>query len=84
MLRIIPPPKMSINIPNNTPNAVPIFAPEYKPINSINIINRFGITPAIVNELKKFDCRKYIIINAMISIIIVITFFIIHSYYLRL
>lgn len=78
MLRIIPPPNISINIPNNTPNAVPIFAPEYNPINSINIINRFGITPAIVNELKKFDCKKYIIINVIISSITVIIFFIIH------
>ena len=31
------------------------------PINKIKITNKFGATPAIVNQLKKFDCRKYII-----------------------
>ena len=53
MLRITVPPKKSIKIPNNNPKAVPIFAPEYNPINSTNIINRFGIMPANCKPVKK-------------------------------
>lgn len=73
-------PNKSINNPIDIPNAVPHFTPEYRPINSTNIINRFGITPAIVNELKKFICKKYIIINVINNIITVSIFFITRPY----
>lgn len=75
MRRITVPPKKSIKIPNIIPKAVPIFAPEYNPINNINIINIFGIIPEIVNQLKKFNCKKYIMINVINNNITVTTFF---------
>ena len=37
--------------------------------------NKFGIIPAIVNQLKKFDCRKYIKNKTITSITFIITFF---------
>ena len=82
------PPRLNVNPPidepliNSTinpkikPNAVPILEPEYSPINRINITNKLGFTPAIVNQLKKFSCKKYIIMNAITNKIIVIAFFI--------
>ena len=46
-----------------------------KPITKTNITNKFGFTPAILNQLKKFDCKKYIITNIMNSTTIVNVFF---------
>ena len=44
--------------PNKIPNFKPIFFFTYNPMNSTNIINKLGITPAIVNHVKKLDCKK--------------------------
>ena len=45
---------MSKNKPDITPNGIPTFTPAYKLINNINTMKKFGFTPAIVNQLKKF------------------------------
>ena len=42
---------------------------------SIKTINKFGLTPAILNQEKKLICKKYIIKNVIIIPIIEITFF---------
>ena len=50
-------------------------------INNINIMNKLGITPAIVNQLKKFSCKKYVNIAIKIKIIWIVNFFNFSSYY---
>ena len=73
---VLPINKSSIN-----PNIIPIETPYILPINipMINekIIKRFGFTPAILNQLKKFDCNKYIKINVININIIDNIFFIV-------
>ena len=53
-----------MNRSNDNPNIIPIEVPYVFPINipinSESIIKRFGFIPAILNQLKKFDCKKYI------------------------
>ena len=44
-------------IPIPIPYAVPIVWLANSPTNNIKIIYRFGITPEMLNQLKKFDCR---------------------------
>ena len=46
--------KISINIPNIIPYAMAELLPINKPIYSINIINKFGIIPFILNHAKKY------------------------------
>ena len=46
------------------------------PMNNESIIKRFGFTFAMVNQLKKLDCNKYIKINVKNIIIIDNIFFI--------
>lgn len=60
-----------IIIPNINPN----FFPKNNPIKSINITYRFGIIPAILNHVKKFDCKKYIIKKVNTIYIIACAFF---------
>ena len=38
----------------------PYILPKYNPINNVNTINKFGFIPAILYQLKKCDCKKYI------------------------
>ena len=45
-------------------------------MNNVNITNKFGITPAIVNQLKKFSCRKYTNNAMKINAIFIQIFFI--------
>ena len=58
-----------INISNNnptiTPEIIPIYLPPNSPKKTINITNKLGFIPAIVNQVKKFACNIYIIMNAM-------------------
>ena len=65
----------SKNNPITIPYIVPIILLANKPINSVNITNKFGIIPAIVNQLKKLDCKKYIINAVSIKIICISSFF---------
>ena len=73
---VLPINKSSIN-----PIVIPIDAPYILPINipihNENTMKRLGFTPAILNQIKKFDCRKYININIMNITIIDNTFFIV-------
>ena len=62
----------------------PIFLPVYNPVKSANITNKFGFTPAIVNQLKKFIWRRYIRINVKHKIIMVNVFFIFYYKFLLL
>ena len=75
------PSTLPINRSNNKPISIPIDAPYilpiYIPTNNERIINKFGFTPSILNQLKKFDCKKYIKINVMNIIIIDSSFFIV-------
>ena len=41
------------------PDATPYISPKYSPRNIANIMNKFGLMPEIVNQLKKLDCNKY-------------------------
>jgi hypothetical protein len=75
------PSALPMNRSNNKPKIIPIKAPYILPINiptiSERIIKRFGFTPAILNQLKKFDCKKYIKINVINITIIDSIFFIV-------
>ena len=57
------------------PKIKPIFLVANNPIKSIKITNKFGFIPAIVNQLKKLDCKKYSKKNTIIIPIIDMTFF---------
>ena len=57
-------------VPNTNPKVIPIFLPENNPINKAKITNKLGFIFAIVNQLKKFACKKYIMKNATIKHII--------------
>ena len=61
--------------PITIPYIAPISLLPNKPINNTSITNRFGITPAIVNQLKKFDCRKYITNAIIIKYMFIRNFF---------
>lgn len=65
----------SISSPKIAPRVIPYILPKNKPINKISIINKFGFIPAILNHVKKFDCRKYMKINVKNIIIIESVFF---------
>lgn len=49
---------MSMYNPNIIPKANPIFLPIKSPINNMNIINKFGEIPYILNQLNKFICKN--------------------------
>ena len=66
---------ISKNIPNKNPKISPIFFVANNPINNIKITNKFGFIPAIVNQLKKLDCKKYSKKNTIIIPTIDINFF---------
>ena len=55
---------ISKNNPATTPVDIPAYLPANRPITKINTTNKFGITPAILNHVKKFTCKKYIIRKA--------------------
>ena len=65
----------SIIIPVVTPYITPDILFVKSPINKTNITNKFGIIPEIVNQLKKFDCKKYRKNKTITSVIFIITFF---------
>lgn len=67
--------KKSKHVPNIKPKINPNFFPANRPTKTINITNKFGIIPAILNHVKKFDCKKYIIKNATTINITDIVFF---------
>ena len=69
------PTNISIYIPKISPHIRPAFLPINRPIHRIKITNKFGITPFIVNHVKKLACKKYIIKNVAIINIPVRTFF---------
>ena len=75
-----------MNRSNDNPNIIPIEVPYVFPINipinSESIIKRFGFIPAILNQLKKFDCKKYINKNVIYIIIIDSIFFILAPLFL--
>ena len=52
---ILNPINKSINKPKIIPKIKPAFFFINKPISIINITNKFGITPAILNHVKKLD-----------------------------
>ena len=58
-----------------TPYITPVILLENSPINKIYITNKFGITPEIVNQLKKFDCKKYKMNAVNIRNILIVNFF---------
>ena len=66
---------MSMYNPNIIPKANPIFLPIKSPINNINIINKFGEIPYILNQLNKFICKKYITKKTIVIAIIDNIFF---------
>ena len=74
----------SINIPKISPNISPIFLPANSPTNSISITNKLGIMPNILNQVKKFACKKYIIKKANIINIIIPAFFIFAPFFICL
>ena len=53
---LLPNSKSSIN-PITIPYIVPIVLVENNPINNVNIINKLGNIPAMLNHVKKFDCK---------------------------
>ena len=55
----------------------PYIFPINIPIHKENTIKRFGFIPAILNQIKKFDCKKYIKINIINITIIDSIFFIV-------
>ena len=57
------------------PYIIPLLLPINSPIKSANITTILGITPAILNQLKKLACKKYIIKNIKHKLTIDITFF---------
>ena len=71
--------KISINIPKSIPYVIAELLPINSPMYSINITNKFGITPSILNHVKKFACNKYINMNIIIIAIFINTFFIIRK-----
>ena len=62
-------------MPKINPNGTATFLPIKSPIHKIRTTNKFGFTPAILNQLKKFICKKYNIKNITIIPIIEIVFF---------
>ena len=68
--------KKSISNPKITPAEIPYAFPKNSPINKTKIINKFGFIPAILNQLKKFICKKYRMINVINNITIDNIFFI--------
>ncbi len=70
------PKKKSNSKPKITAIGIPYRFPMNMPINKANIIKRFGLMPAILNQLKKFDCKKYIIKKTKNKTAIDNTFFI--------
>ena len=56
------------------PNIAPVLFPINNPINSVKTIIRFGIIPPILNQEKKFNCKKYIIKNVNNKIRITLNF----------
>ena len=56
---------------------IPYVFPINIPTNNERIIKRFGFTPAMLNQIKKFDCKKYKRINIKNIIIIDSIFFIV-------
>lgn len=67
--------KISISNPNITPNVPPYILPANSPINKTRITIKFGFTPAIVNQEKRFVCNRYIKINVKNNAIPNKTFF---------
>ena len=72
---IIFPIKQSIIKPKIAPNSAPIFFPTKRPISKTIPTNKFGATPLIVNHEKRLTCKKYVIMNDKIIIIIALNFF---------
>lgn len=69
------PANISKQTPQINPTGIATFLPIKSPTHKTKTINKFGFTPAILNQLKKFTCRKYTIKNVIIITIIEITFF---------
>ena len=57
------------------PAIVPTLLPANIPIIKTYITNKLGFMPAIVNQSKKFICKKYIKKNIKISTITATAFF---------
>lgn len=76
----ISPINISKNTPITAPNIIDIFLPAKSPINTIRTMNKFGFIPSILNQVKKLDCKKYIIKNIINNITTVVIFFNIPPY----
>lgn len=70
------PKKKSNSKPSIIAIGIPYNFPMNIPMNKANIIKRFGLIPAILNQLKRFDCKKYIIKKVKNKITIDSVFFI--------
>ena len=71
----------SINNPKTTPADIPNFLPKNNPINNKKIMNKFGFIPAILNQLKNIDCKKYKKINVINKNIVASAFFIFKPFF---